>query len=63
MSSFRPHQTGNYGPPKHAMTKSVNYSPHAPSHLFEAEDPLQVIVSQLIGNKHNDPSKLDPVWA
>ena len=52
MSTFRPHQIsgGNsYGPPKHAMTRSVNYSasPHVPSHLFEAEDPLQVEILRI----------------
>lgn len=42
-SSLRPHQmAANYGPPKHAMTSAVNYAPYTPSHLYEAEDPLQV---------------------
>jgi hypothetical protein len=41
MPSYRPQQqtSNSYLSPK-AMTKTVNYSPYTPSHLFEAEDPL-----------------------
>lgn len=58
-SSLRPHQmAANYGPPKHAMTHAVNYAPYTPSHLYEAEDPLQSYVRSRPIEKVKNPKPI-----